>query len=107
MAVDIAQLLQEIVKRLVSVSQPQKVILFGSYARGTPTQHSDLDILVVEKLVPSRFKEMIRLRRALRGLAFPIDILVISEEEFQNRSSIPSTVYYWAKKEGKILYDAA
>lgn len=100
-------LIEKIVRRIVEVAHPIKVILFGSYALGTPHQDSDIDVLVIEKHVGSRFKEMLRLRRALRGILVPMDILVISEAGFMKRSKIPSTVYYWADQEGKVVYNSA
>ncbi len=97
----------EITRRLISAAHPKKLILFGSFARGNFGPDSDIDILVIETSVKSKHSEMVRLRKALRGIIFPIDILVISEAEFLERSSHPSNVYYWAAKEGKVLYEAA
>lgn len=99
--------IQEISKRLVIAAQPIKVILFGSFARGTPGPDSDIDILVIKKKVESKHAEMVRLRKVLKGIPFPIDVLVISEEEFKERSVYPSNVYYWANQDGKVLYEAA
>lgn len=105
--IDTDSLITEIVKRLVASAHPRKVILFGSYARGNPGPDSDIDILVIEDTVQSRFKEMVRLRRTLRGIPIPIDVLVISKEEFEARAQVPSTVYYWVNREGRVLYEAA
>ncbi len=103
----IADLIPEIVKRFTASGPIHQIIVFGSQARGTPTSDSDLDLLVIEKSVLSRHKEMVRLRRLLADFDFPIDVLVVSEAEFNDRSDSPSNVYYWAKREGKIIYDAA
>ena len=97
----------EIIKRLTQVANPSFIILFGSQARGTADPRSDFDIMVVEEHVENRFKEMVRLRRALRGLVLPIDILVISLAEFLSLSKVPGTVYYHAVHEGTVLYEAA
>lgn len=99
--------IEEITRRLVAVAHPKKVILFGSFARGDFGPDSDIDILVIETSVTSKHSEMVRLRRALRGIIFPMDILVVSEAEYLERSGSPSNVYYWAAKEGKTLYEAA
>ncbi len=99
--------IREITHRIIAASSPKKIILFGSFARGDFNENSDIDILVVESTVKSKHAEMVRLRKVLRGILIPIDVLVISEEEYQLRSSTPSNVYYWAKKEGKMLYEAA
>lgn len=99
--------IQEITRRLISEAQPTKLILFGSFARGVTGPDSDIDILVIEKTVESKYAEMVRLRKTLRGILFPIDVLVVSEQEFKERSTYPSNVYYWANLEGKVLYEAA
>ena len=99
--------IEEITRRLIAAAHPKKLVLFGSFARGDFGPNSDIDILVIEDSVKSKHAEMVRLRRALRGILFPIDILVVSEFEFKERSHYPSNVYYWASKEGKTLYEAA
>ena len=70
------ELLPEITQRILAVSDPEKIILFGSYARGDYSPDSDLDLMVVMQNIQSSREESTRLRRALRGLLVPIDILV-------------------------------
>ena len=100
-AVDLA------VQRLVAEARPVKVILFGSHAAGKATEESDLDLLVVERDVPSKLKEMVRLREAVGSIGLSVDILVCSEQELEDWGHLPGTVLYWAVKEGKVLYEAA
>jgi predicted nucleotidyltransferase len=95
------------VSRLVAAAQPLKVILFGSHARGDADDHSDVDLLIIEPTVSNRYEEMIRLNRALKGMLMPVDLIVISEQEFEARSRIPGTVEHAACKEGRVLYAAA
>jgi predicted nucleotidyltransferase len=95
------------VQRLVDVAHPAKVILFGSHAEGRATAASDLDLLVVEREVPSKLKEMVRLREAVGSIGLPVDIIVCSEQELEDWGHLPGTVLYWALKEGKVLYEAA
>jgi predicted nucleotidyltransferase len=64
------------VRRLVAVAKPKKVILFGSHADGTATEESDVDLLVVEPVVPSKRQEMIRLRKAVGSVGVPVDVLL-------------------------------
>jgi len=71
------------VERLVAAAQPKQIILFGSYARGDADDYSDIDLLVVERIVGDRYEEMIRLNRALKGLVMPVDLLVVGEQEFE------------------------
>ena len=61
---------------LAVTAQPEQIWLFGSYARGDETEDSDLDLLVIESQVSDRAAEMVHLRRVLRHLRFPVDILV-------------------------------
>ena len=102
-----AERLNDAVNRLVAAAHPLKVILFGSHARGEADDHSDVDLLIIEPTVSNRYEEMIRLNRALKGMLMPVDLLVISEQEFEARSRIPGTVEHAACKEGRVLYAAA
>lgn len=95
------------VRRLVAAANPRKVILFGSHAEGKATSESDLDLLVIEREVASKRKEMVRLRKAIGSVGLPVDILVFSEGEVADWGHLPGTALYWALKEGKVLYEAA
>ena len=92
---------------LVEAANPTKVILFGSYARGDARDDSDIDILIVEPTVRSKRDEMLRLRRLLRPLRVPVDVLVVSEAEFNDWAHLAGTVLYWANTEGKLLHEAS
>ena len=59
--------IEEAVRRIAEAAHPLKVILFGSRARGSASPESDLDLLVIEREVPDRYVEMIRLNGVLRG----------------------------------------
>jgi predicted nucleotidyltransferase len=100
------QTIQAAAERLAAAaSSPARVILFGSYARGTATEDSDLDLMVIEKGVPDRAAEYLRLRRAIGGIGTGVDVLIYSEEEALRRGQVPSTLLYWALKEGQVLHD--
>lgn len=96
--------LRQAVATLVAAANPQRIVLFGSHARGDAGPHSDLDLLVVEKEVPHRAREMVRLSRALRPLRVPVDVLVVTEEELERYGKEPGSVYWWALKEGRVLH---
>ena len=98
----------EATRRLIAeAGKPVKVILFGSYARGEADDASDLDLMVVEHDLPDKAAEYLRLKGAIGRVGVGVDLLLLSEREFERRSQVPGTTAYWAKKEGKVLYDAA
>ncbi len=101
-----ADTIQSAVDRLVAAaSSPARVILFGSYARGTATEDSDLDLMVIEKELTDKAAEYLRLRQAIGGIGVGVDVLVYSEEEALRRGQVPGTLPYWALKEGRVLRD--
>jgi predicted nucleotidyltransferase len=102
-----ADKIAEAVQRIVAAAQPVRVIVFGSVARGNPGPDSDVDLVVVEREVRDRYAETVRLRRALQGLVMPVDLLVIGAQEFDEWAMTPGSVYHTARREGKVLYEAA
>ena len=99
--------LDEAVRRIVEAADPVRILLFGSRSREDADERSDLDLLVIERRVEDRFAEIVRLNAALAGLILPVDLLVIGESDFEEWSETPGSVYYAAKREGKVLYEAA
>jgi len=99
--------IQEVVRRLVDVADPAKIILFGSHATGEATAESDIDLLVVEERVENKIQEMIRLRKGLRGLNISVDILVVSQQEVLDWGHLQGHILYWALKEGMVLHEEA
>ena len=96
--------IQEAVATLVAAANPQRVLLFGSYARGDAREDSDLDFMVVQNEVTDRAGEMVRLRRALRSLRVPVDVLVVSADELARYGRESGSVYWWALKEGRVMH---
>ncbi|OGF61540.1 MAG: hypothetical protein A2Y62_01800 [Candidatus Fischerbacteria bacterium RBG_13_37_8] len=99
------EIIKEIVKRIVSTSHPEKIILFGSHANGIPSGDSDVDLLVIKRRVGSKIEEYTRIRKSLKGIRIPMDIIVINSKEydFYSRNWINS-VMAEAKERGIILY---
>lgn len=89
------------------ITQPVRIILFGSYARGEADDASDLDLMIVERELPDKADEYLRLREAIGRTGVGVDLLLLSEQEFERRSQVPGTTAYWVKKEGKLLYDTS
>lgn len=92
--------------RALALAAPQEaqIVLFGSHARGDADEGSDLDFLVIEPVVENRAREMVRLRRALRPLRVPADVLVYSRDEVKRWGQQPGTALYWALREGRIVH---
>ena len=94
----------EAVRRLVAAAAPKRLIAFGSAATGDLSLANDLDLLVVEAQVGDRYQEMLRLRRVLRGLLLPIDLIVTSQDLYDSRAQVPGTVEFAARTQGRVLY---
>ncbi len=99
--------IMEAVELLRNASNPVRIILFGSYARGDMKATSDLDFLVVEKEIKARRMETVRLRDVLSPLRIPVDLVVVSEKSYNEWKDAPGTVIYEATIEGKVVYGAA
>lgn len=100
-------LIQEIVRRLLDVAQPDRIILFGSAATGKMTSDSDIDLLVIEPEPDNTRDESVKLRRALGEVGYPVDVIVISTERFEETKNIIGGIAYPAHKYGRVLYEAA
>jgi predicted nucleotidyltransferase len=92
------------VRILVEAAKPERIVLFGSYARGEAGEDSDLDFLVIEPRVEDRAGEMVRLRHLLRPLRIPVDVLVYSTDEIARWGKQPGSALYWALREGKVVH---
>ena len=99
-----ADTIREAVTRLSADPRTQRIILFGSQARGDADAGSDIDLLVVESEVADRGAEMVRLRRLLRRLPAAFDVLVYTQGELDSWGKEPGSALYWALKEGKVLH---
>jgi len=102
-----SELLDEIVARLIAVSRPARVIVFGSTATGTATADSDIDLLIVLDEVDDARLESVRLRRALSGMGAPLDVIVMRADRFEETKNIVGGIAYPANKYGRVIYDAA
>ena len=104
---NVDELLAEISRRIQEAAEPERIILFGSYARGDAGPDSDLDLLVVVRGVSQPRHESTRIRRALRGLLVPIDVIVATPEHLEQYRDSPGLIYRAALREGRTLYERA
>ncbi len=100
-------LLNEVVRRVLTVARPDRIILFGSAATGEMTKDSDIDLLVVEAEPANTRDRSVRIRRALGDVQYPVDVIVISTERFEETKNIIGGIAYPANKYGRVLYEAA
>ncbi|MEW6236023.1 MAG: nucleotidyltransferase domain-containing protein [Candidatus Omnitrophota bacterium] len=101
--------LSHMVDVIVKVIQPEKIILFGSHAKGVSNPDSDVDFLIVDSkpFGPERIrrKEMARIWKALGKFMLPVDILLFTQTELESRMNSMNNVAARAIKEGRVLYD--
>ncbi len=96
----------EISSRL-KVINPLKIILFGSYVYGTPSDESDLDICIIKNNIKSRINEKREIRKLLSGIKIAKDILLVDNNYFLSHSDKNwlNTALYDARHKGEILYE--
>ena len=101
MGVDV---LAEVVRRIVEVAQPDRIILFGSAVRGEMGPNSDLDLLVVKSGVHRRHLAQ-AIYRNLIGVGFPVDIVVVTPEDIERYGDSIGLVLEPALQEGRMVYE--
>ena len=97
--------IEQVSRQIAEEFHPQRVILFGSYANGTATEHSDVDLLVI---LPFEGKSFQKSAEVLMGVhpPFPVDLLVRTPENIRYRLKIGDRFIRDVLAEGKVLYDA-
>lgn len=99
--------IEGMVRRIVKRFDPERIILFGSHARGTTGPGSDVDFLVVLPVSGSKREKQTEIGLALDRFKVPVDVIVTTPEEFAWRKEIPGTIERPAAREGKVLYARA
>ena len=103
--IDIEKLKPQIVKALMPL-EPEKIILFGSYAYGVPNKDSDLDICVVEKDYKNRWDEKVKIDKLLDDINLPIDILNPKVNEYEFYKKEYGSVYKDIEEKGVVLWSS-
>ncbi len=96
--------LEDIVSRIVSAASPERVILFGSAARGTMNRNSDIDLLVIKSNV-HRGKATENIYRKMKGAEYPVDVIVAHPEDLARFGDSPAMIYREALRNGRVIYD--
>lgn len=96
--------IKEAARRIAEKFHPDRIILFGSYARGTADKHSDVDLLVICNVKKNRRELAVQMDMALWGLGMARDIILLTPNEYKMERQIPGTIARYAWKEGRALY---
>lgn len=98
-------ILEPVIDRLVDGLQPERIYLFGSQASGQASQDSDFDLMVIvpESALPRHRREAISYD-LLWGLTTPVDLIVLTREEFNRTSQVKTSLAAQVKAHGQVLY---
>jgi uncharacterized protein len=96
--------IQEAVQRIVNGYAPEQILLFGSYAYGTPTEDSDLDLLVVKETTDAPRLRDRTVKNMLQNLRIPVDVLVYTPLELDKWKTVKSSFEYQILTHGTLLY---
>ena len=94
-----------VVNTIVEKYSPEKIILFGSYANGTPTEDSDVDLLIIKDTDLPRPKRLREVRKFLRGMKIPLDLIVYNSSEIKKWKDVKQAFITRVLNNGKVLYE--
>ena len=97
--------IQDFCRRIVAEYKPERVVLFGSYARGTQNADSDVDLLVIMPFEGKPVSKSVEMRLRFRP-PFPMDLLVRTPEAVKKRLEMGDVLLRDIVKTGKVLYEA-
>jgi predicted nucleotidyltransferase len=98
-------LIADIVRRIVETSQPERIILFGSRARGNSRPDSDFDVLVIKESDEPRYRRSVALYVALADLPAELEVMVYTPEEIAEWRKVPQAFVTTAVREGTTIYE--
>jgi predicted nucleotidyltransferase len=98
--------IDQVVEQIVEKFKPQKIVLFGSYARGNPRPESDVDLLVVMKTSDKKINQSLEIRRHL-DVMFGLDLVVYTSKRLKERVDMGDWFLRDVLKEGKVLYESS
>lgn len=99
------KVLEKIVRRIVKIAKPEKIIMFGSAARDEMGPNSDVDLLVIKSGVHRR-KLAMKIYGNLGDVGCPVDVVVVRPEDIKRYGNCPALIIEPALREGKLLYAA-
>lgn len=93
-----------VARKIITGFAPSKIIVFGSYAHGKPTDGSDLDLLIIKDDTGPVVQRNREVRKLLKDFMFPIDVMVKTKQEYETFKDIVGSVVYAAHNHGKVIY---
>lgn len=97
--------LNEIIKKIAAKFNPEKIILFGSYATNHTNSDSDIDLLIIKETNQPFHKRSIEIQKSLIGSMVPMDILVYTASEFEQSQKDCNSFIHSAIKTSSVLYE--
>ena len=94
-----------VVNTIVEKYSPEKIIIFGSYANGNPTEDSDVDLLIIKDTNVPRSKRLREVRKYLRGMKIPLDLIVYNHSEIKKWQNVKQAFITRILENGKVLYE--
>ena len=106
---DVQKIIEELVKKIVEKYSPEMIILYGSYAYGTPSDDSDIDLFIVKETKANRTKRWIELKKLMwdRNRDIPVSPLVYTPDELNERLALGDFFVKDIVEKGKVLYERA
>lgn len=98
--------LKKIIRRIVKVAKPEKIIMFGSAAKGQMGPNSDVDLLVIKRGKFHRGRLTDRIYMNMHGVGQAVDVIVVTPEDIERYKDCFALVIYPAVREGKVVYAA-
>ena len=98
-------LIDDIIRRIVETAQPDKIILFGSRARGDARPNSDFDVLVIKESNEPRYRRSVPLYVALADLPAEVEVTVYTPEEIEEWRKVPQAFVTTVVREGTTIYE--
>ena len=97
--------IRAVVKRIADKFQPERIILFGSYAYGNPKPESDVDLLVVMKTRLRERQQRLEISRALSPRPFPMDVVVRTPKQLKERIAMGDMFLREITTQGRVIYE--
>jgi predicted nucleotidyltransferase len=97
----------DIINKIINGYNPDKIILFGSYANGNPNEDSDLDLFVIKDSELLRPQRAMFVRKMLAGAMVPIDLIIYTPKEIEETIENKYSFVFEVMNTGKILYERA